>query len=308
MGTTPSELNISAPIDYEGLKTAINQHGPLRLSEKNSPYETEISVVACQCAETVCDNEIVSIWRRNGLFSIHYLLSPKDLDEFQSLEHLKDIMISGTYLDSRSERLLIEQKCKELFGKHYSEVGPLVCTCKRCAEGVSGDALVEKMLIAQLSDSISQRISFIEDIREKFGDTHALFIDRAFDLGFAAGRIFSEYGYKKTIEPDALLGHEFSQTKVKRAQAAGQASASKRLDRIESLLSHLEKLISANPAMVRIPIEALAKLACDDARTENPTLWSQGAGQVVEYIGEIRRGEAGEQCRVRLIDLMGKVR
>jgi hypothetical protein len=42
-------------------------------------------------------------------------------------------------------------------------------------------------------------------------------------------------------------------------------------------------------------------MASQDAVADDPALWSQGAGQVEEYLGEIRRGEAGEQMLARYL-------
>ena len=110
---------------------------------------------------------------------------------------------------------------------------------------------------------------------------------------------FSEYKVKRFIEPDALLGQEYNEIKARRSVASGAKSSESRRRRVLSLLTCMEKLVRDNPALGRFPPNEVAEVARNDAVTSDPQLWGQGANQYLDYLGEIRRGEAGEDLKTR---------
>ena len=52
--------------------------------------------------------------------------------------------------------------------------------------------------------------------------------------------------------------------------------------------------------------KAVANLAAEDAAKDAPSVWAQGRGQVDEYLGEVRRGEAGEELQARYQRIFAK--
>lgn len=88
-------------------------------------------------------------------------------------------------------------------------------------------------------------------------------------------------------------------TSERRAKASGAKSAELRERRRAALLEAMETVAQRNPDILRLGEKALADLALMDSVNQRPTLWSQGKGQVAEYLGEIRRGEAGDDMQRR---------
>jgi hypothetical protein len=104
---------------------------------------------------------------------------------------------------------------------------------------------------------------------------------------------------KLELERHIQKGKRAEQTERKRAQKGGEKSAATRKERVTSLLEEMETLVSQNKVLSRISPTQVAKVAYETAMTNHPKLWSQGSGQVEEYLGEIRRGEAGSEFQTR---------
>ncbi|AUQ51093.1 hypothetical protein PhaeoP83_02844 [Phaeobacter inhibens] len=91
----------------------------------------------------------------------------------------------------------------------------------------------------------------------------------------------------------------------KRAGEKGrQSSAKARSKRIASLLAGMETMAKKNPDIIKLGPTCLAALGLDEAIEADPKLWSQGRGQVEEYIGEMKRGEAGQDIQARYLALL----
>lgn len=178
------------------------------------------------------------------------------------------------------------------------EHGP-PCFCRSCAEKAGEQDIWERLLISQLAYGLQQRDEYLDWAETNLPDEGRKLAFEMFEVGFAMGRIFSEYKVKTFIEPLALAGQEHEANARKRLRASGEASSKMRAARMESLLDHMETLAKENPALARLGPDALASLATEDASASDPHLWSQGRGQVSEYLGCIRRGEAGAQARKR---------
>lgn len=93
----------------------------------------------------------------------------------------------------------------------------------------------------------------------------------------------------------------------RKAGAMGsKASAAAREARRAALLGAMEEIARRNPDVARLGESALAELALYQCIGAEPSLWRQGKGQVMEYLGEIRRGEAGKEMQARHNALLGK--
>ena len=298
-----STIDPDAPIDFEALQKSIKDFGPLRLSSSGNPYIVDINIEPCMCALEGCDAQLVSVWRRNGIFTMHWMLSKEDLLSYESLTIFKNFAILGGIKDSRGERMIVELQSRQMFGVHFSEVEPIACVCESCVKALGENETWNRMLLSQLSTALQDRNYYLAYAKENFGEVGEDIVKEAFDLGYFAGRAFSELAVKKFIEPDAIAGRPYEEIKQKRAAASGQKSAKSRASRIKSLLIQMEKLAQNNPAFIRLGATHLAALAVEDASSEDPALWSQGKGQLEEYLGELRRGEAGSKLQERYLKL-----
>jgi hypothetical protein len=303
-----SPLDSQAPIDFDVLSATIRRLGPFRARSSSNPYTVELAIYDCSCGKEGCSDEVAIVRRRNGLFSIQWMLTREEVERFDSLDHLRYAALAGHMDDTCAERQEIEHAVEANLGKHYREVEAITCLCDSCAAEIGKERLPLIMLLSQMASSLSTRVKLLEEVREIFkareAPANALdeiedYVSFGFDLGYQLGRQYSEYQVKKDIEGDALIGKSFEQLKAKRAHNAGVASSGKRLERMTALVEFMERLAASNPAMLRTGPLALATLACEDATSDNPGLWSQGAGQIEEYLGMIGRGEAGDELKAR---------
>jgi len=86
----------------------------------------------------------------------------------------------------------------------------------------------------------------------------------------------------------------------KKAGASGsKKSAKAREARRCSLMRSMEQVAERNPDVVKLGAKIVADLALTSCINDEPVLWAQGQGQVDEYLGEMRRGEAGEDLQSR---------
>lgn len=104
----------------------------------------------------------------------------------------------------------------------------------------------------------------------------------AFELGYCVGRLFSSAQNLATLEPDAQRAKEYEKSYRERGKKG--KSKDRKGQRLSHLFGCLTSLVKDNPGFSRMrPIE-VAKLAIQDAAFENPTLWSQGRGQLEHYL------------------------
>lgn len=104
------------------------------------------------------------------------------------------------------------------------------------------------------------------------------------------------------VEMEAIKARE---TRKKAGESGSKKSAQSRNARRNALMAAMEEVANRNPEIVKLGEKALVKLAISQAVEAEPALWRQGKGQVMEYLGEIRRGEAGEGMQGRYKSLFG---
>lgn len=95
------------------------------------------------------------------------------------------------------------------------------------------------------------------------------------------------------------------ETRKRAGEAGSKKSSQAREKRRACLFEKIEALASRSPDIVKFGADAVAKIALQDCIAENAAMWRQGAGQVVEYLSEIRRGEAGAEIQKRYRDVFG---
>ena len=89
------------------------------------------------------------------------------------------------------------------------------------------------------------------------------------------------------------------ETRKKAGESGSRRSSQAREARRAALMDALEDVAQRNPDVVKLGIASVAELALNRAIEADSLLWRQGRGQVMEYVGEIRRGEAGEDLKAR---------
>jgi|GEM_PF-3912051 len=114
-----------------------------------------------------------------------------------------------------------------------------------------------------------------------------------FSLGYSVGRIFSGIQNMATLEHDARKAFEYEESYRERGRKG--KSPQRKTERIVHLLEKLESLISANSALSRMKPLQVGELAIQDAAKERPELWSQGQGQLENFLTELASDPAYRQ-------------
>lgn len=124
---------------------------------------------------------------------------------------------------------------------------------------------------------------------------------------YVTGDEFSAGFYWRDMEVMVLEVEEKAQKVLdtrKRAGEGGSRTSSKaRSNRRMRLLEKMEELVARNPDISEVGAVAISKLALKACADENEKLWRQGKGQVSEYLGELRRGDAGQAAQKRYLAL-----
>ena len=102
------------------------------------------------------------------------------------------------------------------------------------------------------------------------------------------------------VEASAIKAKEM---RTKAGAAGSERSAMARHARRSALMGSMADVVARNPDIVKLGHKAVATLAVSDSASKNPTLWRQGQGQIDEYVGEIRRGEAGAELQAKFQSL-----
>lgn len=109
-----------------------------------------------------------------------------------------------------------------------------------------------------------------------------------------------------------VLVHRVEETAkraIDRSKKAGQSGSKKSTQarnlRRSSIMDAMEEVCQRNPDITNLGVDPISELALRKAIQKDASLWSQGKGQVQEYLGEIRRGEAGQDLQLRYAALFG---
>lgn len=104
----------------------------------------------------------------------------------------------------------------------------------------------------------------------------------AFELGYSVGRLFSSAQNYVTLEPDAKKAHEYEKSYQERGKKG--KSKDRKDQRLDHLFECITYLVKENPGFSRLRPIDVGRLAIVDASKENPSLWTQGAGQIEHYL------------------------
>lgn len=123
---------------------------------------------------------------------------------------------------------------------------------------------------------------------------------------FRAGQAVVKLRVKMELEDSVKKGLKAASTEKLRAALGGKKSSGARSTRRALLLETLELIASRNPDFSKLGLSSMVELAAVECIKHSPAVWSQGRGQIKEYIGEIRRGEAGVDLQERYFRIFPK--
>jgi hypothetical protein len=235
-----ANIDPEGKIDLDALMSETQKHGPLRLTSEGNPYEILIAANRCVCSDEGCQEVVVTVWRRHGLFLRHWLLSKETLLDFDNLSHLRQWAIYAGLGDSRGERLLAETAYYSEFGASYLDAQG-ICACPACMTEIQKDVLSNKMIIRQMALDLQLRQAHLDQASKEFGDEVAELVSAAFEAGYSFGRNFSEYSVKKFIEPDAMK----ALVVLEGASTGGKARASAAKAGREMVLEEMTRLVES---------------------------------------------------------------
>ena len=92
----------------------------------------------------------------------------------------------------------------------------------------------------------------------------------------------------------------------KAGEAGSKQSAGARVKRMAALMDAMEAVVRRNPDVAKLGPDTVARLAIEKCDEAAPALWGQGKKQLAQYLGEIRRGEAGKEMQDRYFALFPK--
>ena len=227
----------------------------------------------------------------------------------------------------------IEQLSRELVQKLIYPGSPLgVAAGDRedpLAFNVLGDAGIYACRYGLLSEEVKESLGKerLDELEASFGENWN--IAAAFEYCFlhlphsSPAFVAASYQFHYYITEDdfsagyhwrdlEVLVHGVEETARKaidRSKKAGQSGSKKSTQarnlRRASIMDAIEKVCQRNPDIAKLGEGPISELALREAIQKDDSLWSQGKGQVQEYLSEIRRGEAGPDLQSRYVALFG---
>lgn len=122
---------------------------------------------------------------------------------------------------------------------------------------------------------------------------------RIFEAGKAVMQLRTHFELNEAVHK----GRKSEFVREKAGASGGKSSKGNREARVADLLSGLENFVTRNPDIDTDDPNAVAKFAVKILAKANPKLWSEGKGQIDQYLGELRRGEAGADLQARYLAL-----
>lgn len=300
----PSTYDPDGPIDYDALKAEISDKGPYILQFTDWHMNFTINITPCTIDGCTCDEDVVSVVQSSGFTSLSTIIARDRLEEFESLTALASTFLHQPQLifGPSAEQQYVEGQIRTHLGIEpeaiYKNGMPeeglkkvLSEECKRDfwrahnLQSIFGLLLEHRAMLQAVGDLGGEA-----KLKEIFPSPNDLIdlMRNHYTAGFLTGRLISEHFVRYEIEPFAQKGMDYEEAQKRRNEASGKTSSDKRHQRVEAMLTQMEKLVAQNPALARAGIKVLADLAIEDAVTENVVLWAQGKGQRDEYLDEMK--------------------
>ncbi len=247
-------LRVREPYEsFQELYDAILEHGPLL-------YASSIVDVVLLAVSGLFDGHIVAV-RQSGR-NIRRFLIREDLfeEQYGSVSNCLDHIRSNNAVDC------------ELELKHLRDMADKLQLSASKIDPNKDYGRLEVDIVAAL-----QLLQFTEEFGENEGE-----YSPDFEIGYCVGRLFSSAQNLATLEPDARKADEYEKSYKERGKKG--KSRDRKGARLDHLFKCLEHLILQNPALSRMKPLDVAQLACQDAVSQNPNLWTQGRGQLEHYL------------------------
>lgn len=237
---------------FEELYNAILEHGTLVISK---PL-VDLILLAI---DGEFDGHLMAI-RQSGRNVRRFLVRRDFFDEvYGSVLECFDHLLSNNAIDS------------ELEIKHLYDL----------AETLKLSTVVEKGRdYGRLETDLVAALQHLDLMDTHFGNDEDCV--HAFDLGYCVGRLFSSAQNWATLEPDARKASMYEQSYRERGKKG--KSDTRKQQRLDQLFYLVSQLVKDNPAFSRLSPKEVAKLALLDAEKDNPQLWTQGKGQIDQYL------------------------
>ena len=300
----PSGHGLDDPIDYEMLKAAIKELGPIQMARAEQRLKIILDISDCAICVEPCGNDVISLVYLAGATSLTTLINKSDFLESKSLNEFFNDFIHNpfAYFSASAECQYIERKIKLHLGFDpldifHGKVDPrdvkaeLSKECQRDYwKAHTLQSIFRTLLLKRLEVGHFNRDDFVDEVHRRFEDSADFqhFLSRIYDLGFLTSRLISEHFIRDELEPFVKKGEAAEAAQERRNKGSGEAANKKRHLRVSSMLDQIEMLVGDNPVLRRLDIKTIADMAIEDAAEANPSLWSQGRGRRDDYIHEMR--------------------
>lgn len=107
------------------------------------------------------------------------------------------------------------------------------------------------------------------------------------------------YGQVCTFSQDKLGAMALMPLNNEARKKGHKTNTENRKKRIQSLMEAIEAVAKENQAFDQFSETDILRFALPKAKEKQPEVWAVGEGQADEYLGEIRRGEAGDELQKR---------
>jgi hypothetical protein len=301
-----SKFDTTKPIDFDVLKSEIEKNGPVQsvFPEQNTKFV--FNITECQCSEGKCDHDCITLSQISGFTTLTTSISKElflrsdSFDEFiAEFRHFPMAYFSSSAEEQHFEGCVEEHLGFAPMDVYTGKISPeQVMKAVKLSDAAKADNWLAHNLFCGFNLLLSFRATKAHHsssnckaaFKAEFTDNtkFSKFLQHIYDMGFLSGRLISEHFIRNELEPVAEKGVAAKQAQESRTRASGLSANQKRHSRIDSMLSHMEALADENPALLRLGVGQLAKLAIEDSSSANSKLWSQGKGQRDEYLDEMR--------------------
>ena len=291
---SPPKHSLDEPIDYEKLKSAIEELGPIQMTREKERLKMVLNITPCQICAEPCNDDVISLIKVSGATSLTTLISRNRLLAAKTLDGFFEDFLHNPFLyfSASAECQTIEHEIKRHLGFDPLEVFHGKVDARDVKGKLSSEyaedfwkahalqSIYRTLLVNRLEIGHFSSDDFFEQIDEKFEKSadFTVFLRQIFDFGFLSARLISEHFIRSDLEPFVAKGEAAAATQERRNKGNGEAANKKRHLRVTAMLDRIEALLKDNPAFSRLDIRSVADIAIEDAAKAQPELWTQGRG------------------------------
>lgn len=310
---------LDEPIDYEKLKAAIVELGPIQMTQAANCLKIHLEISDCKGCPEPCGSDVITLFQVSGATTLTTSISKRDLLDAKSLNAFFQDFIHNpfAYFSASAECQYAESEIMRHLGfdpleVFHGKVDPADLNAEISDECKADywkahtlQSIFRTLLLKRLEIGHFNRDDFVDEVYQRFDDKADFqrFLNKIFDLGFLSARLISEHFIRSELEPFVEKGEAADLAQERRTKGSGEAANKKRHLRVSSMLEGIEALIRDNPALLRLDIKTIADMAIEDAAKADPALWSQGKGRRDDYLDEMR---VDHRYRERFEKITGK--